>query len=544
MCIYKAVTRYTQLATLTSLAGIAMLALAPSALAQQQTLGPQEQDKVAREQAVVNGGAISIRQAPWQVFVQSTTGSSTSSCGGSILDADTVITAAHCTFNDAGVARLAASFDVVAGVSNLQSPAADDEPQAVGVASIRVHPGYVPAEGPGSPDDAATLELDAPLDVARATARPIPLSSAAPAIGTTANLTGYGQQDPAQNPSGQLFGLDTTITNPLTCGGPANALYVCIVSSTGSACRGDSGGPMIQGAALIGVASFVTGPDPSNICRARSLNGYTNVTAGEINAFIQGDDTPPPAPRGGVDVSGRGMFQSGGTLTCSPGTWSNSPTFTYTIVETRDGRVLQSGPSTTYTFKDADVGATVACLVSASTLGGTGIALTEASPAVQRDPTPDRDPGPDPDPDDDDDAQPRRPRLAVAVSAGRRTVISGGRVSFRIRVSNRGRARARRVVVCDTPGRGLAFTGLPRGARRSNGRVCWRISSLPARSSRTLRIVLRATRTRRTRTVRNRVAARAGNARALRRDSARIRVRAGGRLAPVPPPVTGRYLGL
>jgi trypsin len=512
--------------TIAVLAGIAMLALAPPALAQ-QTLGPQQQGDVKRERSVVNGAPISIQQAPWQVYVETTLGSSTSACGGSILDADTVITAAHCIFDASGVARAPATFDVAAGVSNLNAPAAGDQPQVVGVTSIRVHPGYNSVAGAGSPDDVATLQLDAPLVLGRPTAQSIPLSGVAPAIGSMASLTGFGQQDPNAQSNGQLYGLDTTVNNPLTCGGPANALYVCIVSATGSACRGDSGGPMTQNATLIGVASFVTGPDVNSICRAGSLNGYTNVTAGEINAFIQGNDAPPPAPRGGEDVSGQGSFRSGGTLTCSPGTWSNNPTFTYTIIDTRNGQVLQSGPSPTYRFTDADVGRTVACQVSATTPGGTGIALTEASPAIQAGPK---------------KAQPKRPRLAVSMTAGRLTVRSGGRVSFAIRVSNRGGARARRVVVCDTPGRGLVFTRVPRSAQRSNGRVCWRISSLSAKSSRTMRITLRATRASRTRTVINRVSAQARNATTLRRDAVGVRVRGAQGSRPAPP-VTGPYLG-
>ncbi|MDQ3645203.1 MAG: trypsin-like serine protease [Actinomycetota bacterium] len=480
-----------------------------------------------RVPSVVNGAPISIRQAPWQVYVESTTGTSGSACGGSIYDADTIVTAAHCVFTDAGFPRPPAGFDVVAGVSNLQTPAAGDEPQVAGVTSIRVHPGYNAVAGAGSPDDVATLQLDAPLILGRATARAIPLRSAAPAIGSLASLTGYGQQNPAADANGQLYGLATTIDNPLTCGGPANALYLCIGSSIGSSCRGDSGGPMTQNAALIGVASFVTGPDVNSICRPGSLNGYTNVTAGEINAFIRGNDAPPPAPRGGTDVSGGGTFESGGSLTCSPGSWSNKPTFTYTIIDTENGQVLQFGASPTYRFGDADVGRRVTCLVLATTPGGTGIALTEATPAIARDPTP---------------AKPKGPLLAVTKQAARRSVRSGGRVSFAIRVSNRGGARARGVLVCDTPGRGLAFTGTPKGAKRANGRVCWSISSLSAETGRTLRITMRAARVSRTRTVINRATARANNAQTLRRDAVGVRVLGaqGSRRAP---PVTGPYLG-
>ncbi len=467
-----------------------------------RTLGYADQKP---ERLIVNGTAISIRQAPWQTYVESTIGSRTSACGGSIYDATHVITAAHCVFTDANLPRPPASFTVVAGVSNVETPAPGDAPQTRAVAAVRSHPLFNPVAGPGSPDDVAVLQLATPLNLGIPTAQAIRLATGgSPAQGTLAGITGFGRQVPGQQPNGQLYGVFTNVTNPLICGGPNNALFLCVTAVTTSACQGDSGGPMTVGspASLVGVLSF--GP---NACGPGSVNGYVNVTAPEIAQFIAGNANPPLAPRGGSDITARGIFQVGQALTCSPGTWSNNPTFTYTFVNESTRVALQSGPSPSYHFRQADLGQTVACLVTATTAGGTGISLTEASPPIAAAPPP-----------------PPKPRLTVAVKPSKRTIRPGGSVSFAIRVSNRGSATARRVSVCDRPGRGLVFRGTPRRARRSKGRVCWRISSLRVRSGRTLRVRLRARRTNRSQVVTNTVAARAKNATRVQ-ATARIVVR-------------------
>jgi hypothetical protein len=541
MHIFQPAIHRTALAAAVALTGL-LCALSPAASAaspaSEQTLGRAQ---LTPSPAIVNGTPISVQQAPWQTYVVSSTGSTSVACGGSIFDATHVITAAHCVFDDAHNLRPAASFSVAAGISNFRAAAPGDVPQVVRVSAVRAHPLYLPAgTSPTSVsvDDVAVLELATPLTLGVPTAQAIALGMApSPAEGTAASLTGFGRQVAGGTPDGQLYGVGTGVVNPMTCGGANNAIVLCVSSTTGSACQGDSGGPMTVGApaVLVGVASFVTLSGAGGECGIASLNGYTNVTAPEIGAFIAGDDTPPLAPRGGNDIQLAGFFQVGRTVTCSAGTWSNAPAIAFAFRDAVSGAVLQSGPSGTYTFTPADLGRSVACHVTASTAGGTGISQTRASPPIVPGVTPPAPPKPPPAPPKP--APKLHPRLAVSVTLAKQAIKSGATVRIAIRVSNRGGAAAKRLLVCNAPGRGLVFGHTPKGAERSHGRACWTIASLRAHSGRTLRGSLRATRSDLTRTVTVKATARARNV-ALRSDTARIVVRAARRSAP-PPAVTG-----
>jgi hypothetical protein len=60
-----------------------------------------------------------------------------------------------------------------------------------------------------------------------------------------------------------------------------------------------------------------------------------------------------------------------------PGTWSNSPTYTYTFISERaGGAVLQQGSSSVYFLSGSNVGQKILCEVQATNAGGTGVART------------------------------------------------------------------------------------------------------------------------------------------------------------------------
>ncbi|MDO8213949.1 trypsin-like serine protease [Conexibacter sp. CPCC 206217] len=540
-----------------ALVALGALALgAPAALASgggTLTLGPQKD--VGKKPAIVNGTPISITSTPWQVFVQAedTVNRFVYNCGGSIYDATTIITAGHCVYNvRTGLPFTPVDMTVVAGISNTDPATprgADQDPQVGVVSGIRIHPGYsYTAENGGvAPDDIAVLTLATPLDLSTPTAKAIPLAAAGPnpVLGTSANITGYGLQAAGGTPDGRLYGVGTTIGDPLVCGGEANAVVLCITSQVGSACEGDSGGPLTIGALLSGVASFVSTNGPTGECGVGSVNGYTNLAAPEIQEFVQGNNAPPIAPRGGGDVSATGVFQAGNSMTCSAGTWSGAPTYAYAFVDTRNGQVLQVGPSPTYAFTDGDVGRTVACEASATNAGGTGITRTQASPAIAARPAP---PAPTPPAPTPTRPTPRRPTprapaakpsLSVGVTAASTNVVRGRTVAYSIRVVNRGRAAAKGVVVCDAPGRGLSFGTLPRGAKKSRGRACWSLGTVKARSSRTLRVTLRVAGSTKPGLVTNAVSLRSSNG-GNRADTVRVRVRAAQQRGTTrPPAVTG-----
>jgi trypsin len=468
------------------LAALALLLVAAPAAAPARApveLGPAraERPRPVAGPAVVNGARLAIADAPWQVHLLAAGEGRTYQCGGAILSAALVVTAAHCVVDPTtGAPFDPARIVVQAGVSHARTPAPGDRRQVAAVApgGVAVHP-YYAYDGASSgvaPDDVALLALATPLTLDGATARPIGLAAAAPAPGAAGLLTGYGSQLPGVAPDGGLYGLTTTVADPLRCGGAATALVLCVQAPAGSACEGDSGGPLAVDGALAGIASFVTVSEPGGACGAGTANGYANVAAPEIADFLRGSAAPPRAPRGGGDVSARGVFQVGGSVTCRPGTWSERPTIAFTFLDPRDGARLQHGPADTYTFAPADEGRTVACQVTATTAGGTAIARTQASPPIAPAPAP---------------AGRPRPTLRLTV---RLAPVRGGRVAVVVRVANRGAAPARRVVACAAPGRGLTLPRrLPRGARRPRGarpRACWRLGTVRPGARRTRRIAL------------------------------------------------------
>jgi uncharacterized repeat protein (TIGR01451 family) len=128
-----------------------------------------------------------------------------------------------------------------------------------------------------------------------------------------------------------------------------------------------------------------------------------------------------------------------------------------------------------------------------------------------------------------DGSAPRRPRLTVVKRAAHRTVTAGDAIAWTIVVRNRGTAPARGTVVCDTPGDGLAVRRVPTGARFQDGRLCWRLGTVRAGGSRTVRVTTATSATLGRGHVTN-VARATARGTAPSRTSARVSVRANGSL--------------
>jgi hypothetical protein len=349
--------------------------------------------------AIVNGTEISVAQAPWQVAVTARhPGSHTETvCSGSILDPSHVLTAAHCVFGS-GTNQLtpAEDFTVYAGASDIDKL----EGERRAVTAVTPHPYYVnyPEGAEANADDVAVLTLEEPLAIGPSIS-PLALAppGSTPAEGTAVDFTGFGEESPAQELSGKLYSLGMTIVNNPTCAtqiGAGSALFLCASSPSGSPCDGDSGsGLTTPGSppALVGVNDdglIVKGQK----CTPGSLHLLANVTAPEIQDFLQGDLEPPRAPRGGGASCTAANPTVGGSMTCTPGTWSNGPTFTYMFIASSSGEVLQSGASPEYTFSAAAAGSTVFMRLQATNAGGTGIDQTPPTapimPAAPAEPEP------------------------------------------------------------------------------------------------------------------------------------------------------------
>jgi hypothetical protein len=367
--------------------------------------------------AIVGGNQISIEQAPWQVFVLGVLVEQEEFllCGGSIVDATQIVTAAHCLFNPDTEERLPAEdLLVVAGISNFEAEH-EEQAQVQLVESLSVHPYYDHSAGAGASDDVAVMTLSEGFALSSAPGSAVSSiglvgAGATPAEGTQLNLTGFGLENPSAGfPEGPLNSIRMTTGFSWKCGGEADAVWLCASASTGSGCFGDSGSGLTSTEApkaLVGVMDTVYGTS-HEFCRANSDNGFVNLTAPEIRDFIEGDSSPPQAPRGGNAIEVRGIPKVGNALACSPGGWSGEPTIAYLFIDSSSGQVLQSGASSTYPLSSGDVGRTILCEVQATNAGGTGVVRTTSLRAIEAGsppppplvpPTPPSNPSPSPSP--------------------------------------------------------------------------------------------------------------------------------------------------
>jgi hypothetical protein len=334
-----------------------------------------------------------IGQAPWQVAVEAVIpeeGVSTL-CGGSILDSSHILTAAHCVFGPkTGRVTPAEDFTVRAGTSDLASRSGAEE-QERDITNVRPHPYYAydPDSGRVSPDDVAVLTLQEPLVLGPATT-PIPVVAAgsSPAEGTTVNLTGFGEENPATNElDGRLYSLSMTVGWPRECGGEDDAVLICARSPSGTPCSGDSGsGLTIAGSMLVGVEDDYDLIDGKR-CVADAENAFADVAAPEIQDFLDGSEEPPRAPRGGHTVIREAPINDG-VMICEPGSWSEHPTITYIFIDTTDGQVLQQGGASSYSVPATEVGHAISCEVQASNPGGVGLGRTPGLLATAAAPAP------------------------------------------------------------------------------------------------------------------------------------------------------------
>lgn len=398
------------LATLMIAAGLVLVSPAhavpahpASSTLRARALGMYRRDEALREAhhrtwrahaAIVSGVKASISEIPWQVaiFAEYESGGKevSSLCGGTLIDLSHVMTAAHCAYDPAtGKALPAASFVVVAGASAITAEEISNGTtvQARFVSAARIHPDFDYSAGAGAADDVAVFNLALPVtETSEVKPAMLPSSDVSPEVGADLLLSGYGEENPAtQELNGNLYVIGTAVEPSRECGGEGEAVFICTSNTGGSACGGDSGGPVERD--LGGVRTVVGVLDDVQIvdgerCHVGAINVSANLTAPEIRDFVQGNEDPPLAPRGG-EATLTGEPVVGQVITCVPSGWSNGPTFTYTFVNSSDERVLQSGPSATFSIREPDLGFKIVCRLEASTEGGTATASTSPLAAVE-----------------------------------------------------------------------------------------------------------------------------------------------------------------
>jgi hypothetical protein len=186
--------------------------------------------------------------------------------------------------------------------------------------------------------------------------------------------------------------MTATVDPQGECGPPGNGLtannatVLCASAPSSAVCNGDSGGGLVTttGApVLVGVVSA-----GETACNTGSHGLFTYTGAPEILQFIQGNDHPPAAPRETagtfLQLKWNPPLVVGNTFSCTTGGWDAAqPRFTYSFVDTATGKVLQTGPGTTYHIPATATGATVRCEVAISNDGGTALAESNTTAAVK-----------------------------------------------------------------------------------------------------------------------------------------------------------------
>ncbi|TLS42624.1 serine protease [Streptomyces montanus] len=219
----------------------------------------------AAPQPIVGGSTTTASAYPY--VMQITDSSQNQFCGGTLVSATKVVTAAHCMVDET-----TSSVRVVGGRTYRNGT----NGTVARVSKIWIHPDYTDAtEG----DDVAVLTLSTSMPYT-----PIGYVSSSDtgvyAAGTTARILGWGTTSSNGSSSNQLRTATVPTVSNSSCSSSYGSRFVasdmvCAGYTQGGTdtCQGDSGGPFVIGGRLAGITSWGDG------CAAAGSPGvYTRLT--------------------------------------------------------------------------------------------------------------------------------------------------------------------------------------------------------------------------------------------------------------------------
>uniref|UniRef100_A0A1I8NW71 Peptidase S1 domain-containing protein n=1 Tax=Stomoxys calcitrans TaxID=35570 RepID=A0A1I8NW71_STOCA len=228
---------------------------------------------------IVNGVDTTIEKHPYQVSLQTTSGSHF--CGGSIINEDIIVTAAHCMQS-----YTASQFKVRLGSTEYNKGG-----ELVAVKAFRYHEGY---NSKTMVNDIAVIKLATPVKES-SKIRYIALAEKTPATGTHAVVTGWGTKCYLTCVSlpKTLQEVEVDIVDEKACasseykyGSEIKPTMVCAYAVDKDACQGDSGGPLVAEGKLVGVVSWGYGCArsgyPGVYADVPSLRTWVEKTAKEL----------------------------------------------------------------------------------------------------------------------------------------------------------------------------------------------------------------------------------------------------------------------
>ncbi len=269
------------------------------------------------EPQIVGGTLADPGEYPWQVVLVDSSASSIYTgqfCGGSLVSSQWVLTAAHCITEDDGSVRLLDSLYVVAGIWDIEFPAAGYQQRDV--LQIVRHPAYVDALS--YDNDIALLKLSSPVLIGGSGATrtdiiPLVPDDVGGLAGNNSWVTGWGDTSYGGNKSAQLREVELPIIDNFICNdaehhnGSITDNMLCAGYDEGGSdsCQGDSGGPLIVWDAemwkLAGVVSW------GESCALPYRQGvYTRVSqyVDWINSYLTPSTPQGDIVRVSVDSSG------------------------------------------------------------------------------------------------------------------------------------------------------------------------------------------------------------------------------------------------
>ncbi|KAK4872345.1 hypothetical protein RN001_014374 [Aquatica leii] len=218
---------------------------------------------------IVGGTMASKGQFPYQISLRM---SNFHRCGGSIINANTILTAAHCVDGWSS-----SSMEVVAG-TNLVSGAGGDK------YAVRLFTGHADYNPYTSKNDIALLHLSSSIQFNNLV-QPVAIGTTQIGDNVECVLTGWGTVDVESALSRYLQFINLkTISNSVCIERHSSSDltiadgHICTFTRRGEgSCQGDSGGPLVSGKEQIGVVSWGTPcavGDPDVFTRVSAYNDW------------------------------------------------------------------------------------------------------------------------------------------------------------------------------------------------------------------------------------------------------------------------------
>ncbi|XP_026230166.1 transmembrane protease serine 9-like isoform X2 [Anabas testudineus] len=290
---------------------------------------------------IVGGQVASQGSWPWQVSLQSSAGHF---CGGSLINNQWVMTAAHCT-----ILTSASSVTVYLGLQTQGGSSPSQQIQTVSL--IIIHPSY---NFNSNDNDISLLKLSSPVNFTNFVL-PVCLAASDSTFysGTDSWVTGWGATTSGGSGSQTLMEVEVPVVGNRQCncdygvGSITNNMMCAGLSAGGKdSCQGDSGGPMVSKQSTRWIQSGIVSWGEG--CALPNFPGvYTRVS--QYQSWINSQIT--------TNQPGFITFTSTGTdsdlsVTCGglpPPPTTTTPTTTTTTTTTTTATPTTTTPTTTTT---------------------------------------------------------------------------------------------------------------------------------------------------------------------------------------------------